>query len=163
MQLAEILTVYRASDDEATRQLYAKLNAQGHAGDIAVNLLRACKCSERAKLYRRGPGHRSAAYDRKDWSIRNLVGVLARHDFGWRWGWAIDADLRGRGDPHHHIVYLELPTGQVSFHVGERYEGPDYAGAWDGVKEVAADRICRFAAQVFVGDFAPLLAPADPR
>ncbi|MFT4117491.1 hypothetical protein [Bradyrhizobium sp.] len=151
MQLAEILAVYCASNGEATRQLYAKLGEHGHAGDIAVNLLRACKCSERAKLYRRGPGHKTAAYERKDWSIRNLAGALAKYDFGWRWGWSIDADLRGRGDPHHHILYIELPHGQVSFHVGERYDGRDYSGEWDGVKNLAADRICRLAALVFEG------------
>lgn len=88
---------------------------------------------------------------------KNLAAALAKYDFGWRWGWAIDEALRERGDPHHHILYLELPTGQVSFHVGQRYAGPDFAGRWDGVKDVAADRICRFADRVFTGK--PLRCP----
>jgi hypothetical protein len=55
----------------------------------------------------------------------------------------------GRGDPHHHILYVDLPTGQVSFHTGTRGEGPDYAGEWDGAKGTAAERVCRFVAGVF--------------
>jgi photosystem II stability/assembly factor-like uncharacterized protein len=148
MTLDEILQVYRASDGEATRRMYAALEACGHRGLIAVNLLRACKTSERAKKYRRGPGHKTAAYQTKDWSIGNLAQLLVTDDCGFSWGWAIDAELQARDDPHHHIVYLELPTGQVSFHVGARHGGPDYAGSWDGVKDVAADRICRWAAAV---------------
>lgn len=38
----------------------------------------------------------------------------------------------------------------MSFHVGTRHVGPDFAGDWDGVKEQAADRICWWAASLFV-------------
>lgn len=153
--LATILGIYKGSNGDATRMLYRDLERRGPLGIIALNLFRACKCSERAKDYRPGPGYRSQAYARKDWSIRNLAHALAeQHALDLSpiippFGWAIDEDLRQRQDPHHHILYVDLPTGQVSFHVGERAEGPDYAGQWDGVRDAAAERICRFVVNVF--------------
>jgi hypothetical protein len=148
---ADIVRVYQGSDGEATRALYRELEQSGPIGAIGVNLFRACKCSERAKLYRRGRGYKTAAYDRKDWSIRNLAEALnsiigSETIFRQWWGWAIDDALRGRGDPHHHILYVDLPTGQVSFHTGARGPGPDYPGQWDGVQGAAAERICRWVA-----------------
>jgi hypothetical protein len=147
--LEQIQSIYAASDGDATRLLYASLEELGSAGIIAVNLLRASKCSERAKAYRKGRGYKTAAYERKDWSIHNLAGALFVDDLGLRWGWAVDGALLNRGDPHHHIIYVEMPTGQVSFHLGVRYAGPDFAGEWDGVKDAASDRIIRWAAQLF--------------
>ncbi|MGJ5000550.1 hypothetical protein ACQR10_04450 [Bradyrhizobium sp. HKCCYLRH2060] len=148
--LAIIRRIYDGSDGDATRMLYRDLERLGPMGVIALNLLRACKCSERAKTYRKGPGYRTEAYRRKDWSIGNLAAALAGDvDHGLVWGWGVDGELQARLDPHHHILYVELPTGQVSFHTGTRHAGPDFAGAWDGARDVAADRICLFAAEVF--------------
>lgn len=151
--LSTIQRIYQGSDGEATKMLYRDLEAFGPIGTIALNLFRASKCSERAKLYSRGPGHKTKAYARKDWSIRNLAGALqverARQPLNLGWGWAVDADMRERGDPHHHILYVDLPTGQVSFHVGARYDGPDFAGQWDGERGAGAMRVCRFVAEVF--------------
>jgi hypothetical protein len=151
--LALILGIYQGSNGDATRMLYRDLEALGAPGFIALNLFRACKCSERAKTYRVGRGYRTEAYARKDWSIRNLVEALQAHDaealLGIRWGWAIDAELQGRLDPHHHILYLELPTGQVSFHTGARGAGPDFSGEWDGQRGVAGERICRWIVDLF--------------
>lgn len=148
--LSQVLRIYQGSNGEATRMLYRDLEGFGPMGVIAVNLFRACKCSERAKSYRPGPGYRTEAYARKDWSIQNLAQALAADDaHGLTFGWGLDEALCERGDPHHHVLYIDLPTGQVSFHNGARYAGPDYAGAWDGATGVAADRICRFVAQLF--------------
>ena len=150
--LADVIRIYQGSNGDATRGLYTELERLGPIGEIGVNLFRACKCSERAKAYRRGPGYRTAAYDRKDWSIGNLACVLrvlqAQQLLGITWGWGLDNELCDRGDPHHHIIYVELPTGQVSFHTGSRHEGPDFVGQWDGARAVAADRICRFVADL---------------
>jgi hypothetical protein len=147
---ADIVRVYQGSDGEATRALYRGLEQLGPIGIIAVNLFRACKCSERAKLYRRGKGYKTAAYERKDWSIRNLASALhvTSAETYLPWGWAVDRPLRGRGDPHHHILYVDLPTGQVSFHTGARGPGPDYVEQWDGARGVAAERICRWVVMV---------------
>lgn len=151
--LAIIKRIFDGSDGEATRMLYRDLEALGPRGAIAINLFRACKCSARAKMYRKGPGHRTAAYERKDWSLQQLAGLLAGQQSAgltdMPWGWGVDADLQARLDPHHHILYVDLPTGQVSFHCGTRHAGPDYAGAWDGERDVQAERVCRYVAEVF--------------
>jgi hypothetical protein len=148
--LATILCVYQGSDGEATKALYTRLGAFGPAGMVAVNLFRACKASERAKVYR-GGGYRGAAYDKKQWSMDNLCTVLIAHAVevgAGRWGWGIDDALQERGAPHHHVLYIDLPTGQVSFHTERRGAGPDYSGAWDGMPGQSAERICRWCAQL---------------
>lgn len=149
--IADVLRIYQGSDGEATKAFYGRLEQLGPRGVIALNLFRACKNSERAKQYRggmRGRGsYRSMAYDRKQWAIDNLCKVLAEHAFN-NFGWGIDEVLRERGDPHHHVLYVDLPTGQVSFHTAPRGEGPDYGGEWDGVRGSSADRICRFCARL---------------
>src|SRR5581483_2280570 len=150
--LANIMGVYAGSDGDAMRALYEDLGKLGPHGMVAVNLFRACKCSERAKVYRRGPGHKTEAYRRKDWSIKNLAETLTKQadllpeipgtlTERIAWGWQIDEGMRAKEDPHHHVVYVDLPTGQVSFHNGARYDGPDYAKPWDGAAGTAPDRI----------------------
>jgi hypothetical protein len=71
------LEIYAGSDGEATKRLYAELEALGLVGVIAMNLFRACKASARAKVYR-GGGYRGMAYDKKQWSIGQLVEALIR-------------------------------------------------------------------------------------
>lgn len=151
MELADIKCVYNGSNGEATKALYARLEALGPAGVVAVNLFRACKASERAKLYR-GRSYKGAAYDKKQWSIENLARVLhvkhAHQLLGIRSGWGVDQALKESGDPHYHVLYIDLPTGQVSFHTGQRVDGPDYPAAWDGMRGQGPDRICRWVAQL---------------
>ena len=152
MTPAEIMTVFRGSNGDVTRALYAKLEAAGPLGVVAVNLFRACKTSERAKVYRKGPGHKTASYARKDWSIENAARELAAMSPApFQWGWNIDRILQGNQDPHHHVVYFDLPTGQVSFHAGSRYAGPDYPGKWDRAVGTAPNRITRWCAAVLAG------------
>lgn len=141
--LATILRTYLGSDGDATKALYVELERRGPAGHVAVNLFRACKASERAKVYR-GGGYRGMAYDRKEWALGNLAVALSEHAsrLGIIWGWGIDTALQERGDPHHHVLYVELPTGQVSFHTGRRGGGPDYLKPWDGMRGQGATRIC---------------------
>lgn len=147
--LRDVLDVYHGSDGEATKALYAQLEALGPAGVVAVNLFRACKTSERAKKYRGGDkngSYRSQAYATKEWSIGNLAKELVANApaLGLTWGWGIDEMLQRREDPHHHVLYVKLPTGQVSFHTSTRGDGPDYPGQWDGVRHASSDRICRW-------------------
>ena len=143
--LASVISVYRGSDGDATKALYARLEALGPLGFIAVNLFRAQKASERAKVYR-GGGYRGMAYDRKQWALDNLCRALTEHaaDQGIAWGWGEDP-----AQPvHKHVLYVDLPTGQVSFHAPSRGEGPDYPRAWDGVPGQSPDRIIRFVARL---------------
>src|SRR5581483_4536929 len=131
--LETVIRFYRGSDGEATKALYERLTGLGPLGIVATNLFRAQKNSERAKAYR---GR----------AIGNLCAALAEHglpDAG-AWGWGED----DKQPYHRHVLYIDLPTGQVSFHTGARGDGPDYPRAWDGVPGQSADRIIRWCARL---------------
>lgn len=148
--LAHVLGVYRGSDGTATKALYERLATIEPAGDIAVNLFRAQKASERAKVYRggmRGRGSfRSMAYERKEWALTNLCEALLAGDAaaGIRWGWGLDP----KQEVHRDVLYVDLPTGQVSFHTSGRLAGPDYPGEWDGVRGHSVDRVVRWVTRL---------------
>lgn len=147
MSIGDVLAVYRGSDGDATKRLYAELEQLGPIGTIAVNLFRAQKCSERAKVYR-GGGYRHEAYARKQWSMDNLCKALAQHagTCSIRWGWKPDPSM-APDDPYRFVLYVDLPTGQMSFH-GPRGNGPDYGGEWDGIPGQCPDRVCRWVARL---------------
>lgn len=149
--LAYVVRVYEGSDGDATKALYDKLSALGPAGIIATNLFRAQKNSARAKVYR-GGGYRGMAYDRKKWAMDNLDRALIEHavTLGITWGWGGDPE-----QPKHGILlYVDLPTGQVSFHTDTRGTGPDYAREWDGMRGKSVERVCRWCATL-LGDTRP--------
>ncbi len=139
--LHTIVRTYFGSNGDATKALYAELEMLGAPGIVAINLFRACKNSARAKVYR-GRSYRDAAYDRKQWSMDNLCRILVAEadKLGIAWGWGYDAKATG----FEHVLYVEIPTGQMSFHTERRGDGPDYAGKWDGVRQASPDRICRW-------------------
>lgn len=143
-----VLSVYLDSCAASTRSLYEDLQRCGPAGALAVNLLRACKKSERAKDYR-GRGARSfkiASYEGKEWAVANVCVLLtANHDLVKSWGWGTD----DKQPVHKHVLYVDLPTGQVSFHTGARWIGPDYQGQWNcrGYK-ASAQAACSYAASL---------------
>lgn len=145
MTLADVMKIYDGSDGQATGALYARLEQLGPAGAIAVNLFRAQKASARAKVYR-GGGYRGKAYDKKQWSMDNVAAILEQHSqaCGLRWGWGVD-QLQ---DFHKIVLYVDLPTGQVSFHTAQRGAGPDYPAEWDRVREASAGRICSWISQL---------------
>lgn len=157
MTFDDIMAVYAGSDGEATKGLYLHLGEQGPRGLVAVKLLQACKASERAKLYTRGKW-RAVAYDKKDWAIGELCRSMALSfpDVIESWGWGFDAKSIG----FEHVLYCDVPgAGQVSFHTSHRRDGPDYAGAWDGIRGDAARRICLWAEAVLHGRE---LSPIEP-
>lgn len=148
--LERLVRIYEGSDGTATQGLYGELMALGPAGVVATNLFRAQKCSARAKDYRGGNArgsYRDQAYQRKQWSMDNLGKALAQHDarLGIAWGWKRDPAQAY----HVWVLYIDLPdVGQVSFHTDRRGTGPDYAGAWDGVRGASPDRILRWIAGI---------------
>ncbi len=144
MNLADIFTVYTASNSEATVRLYGLLADRGPAGALAVNLLRACKKSERAKGYR-GRQHRVSSYDGKQWAMDEICATLVKHPrLVHAWGWGVDE----KQEYHRHVLYVDLPQGQVSFHAHARGVGPDYSGTWDGRVGMSGQRACSFAASL---------------
>ena len=148
--------IYHGSDGKATSAFYARLQKCGPLGLIAVNLMRAQKCSSRAKCYRGGitgiGSYRSLAYSRKDFSLRELCRILeTKAPAGMTWGWKKDPDTLG----YPWVLYVDLHQGQVSFHAADRHSGPDYAGEWDGRRGLSPARIIAFCDAV--------LAAADSR
>lgn len=142
--MTDVMRVFEGSDGEATKRLYARLQECGAAGVVAMNLFRACKASSRAKVYR-GRGWKDRAYGKKNWSLGLLCEALEKdaHGLGIVWGWKVDPEQ----EFHKWVLYVELPTGQVSFHAEERLAGGDYGGEWDGSRDSAA-RIVRWTAAV---------------
>lgn len=140
---ATVRNIYHGSNGDQTKTLYARLAALGPVGEVALNLFRACKNSERAKVYRGGqPGrgsYKRMAYDRKSWAVGNVCAVLETHAaaLGTVWGWQCDEATPG----FEWVLYVETPHGQVSFHARSRGTGPDYPHTWDGVKEASAERV----------------------
>lgn len=143
--MARLTLIYQGSDGDATKELYAECQDRGWRGRLAMNLFRAQKCSERAKVYR-WKRFRGNAYDRKQWSMDNLCQELTAEqaNHGFRWGW--------KGDPeqahHRWVLYVDLPTGQVSFHTDRRGLGPDYDGEWDQSSGTAVERILCWIAKI---------------
>lgn len=146
MKLDAIMAVYLGSNGDVTSEFYKKLSALGPAGEVAVNLFRACKTSERAKNYR--GRYRGAGYDRKQYSIDNLARILEEHGehLELQWGWKIDTLAQ---HAHPWVLYVDVPTGQVSFHTNHRSEGPDYPGDWDRAIGTAPSRICAWCVELF--------------
>lgn len=148
--LADVLRTYEGSDGDATRALFARLGKLGPAGAVAIELFRAQKASERAKVYRGGgrggPSYRRMAYDKKQWAMDNLSAALTAHaaELGIAWGWGIDP----KQEFHRHVLYVELPTGQISFHAASRDDGPAHPRGWDGVPGRSADRMLRWIARL---------------
>lgn len=151
MNLNTIMSTYAGSDGNATQNLYAQLTVKGPAGIVAVNLLRASKCSERAKKYKGGDArgsYRQQAYQRKQYSLECLDRELRTHAeaLGIKWGWGRDPTQQR----HDAVLYVDLPTGQVSFHTEVKGMGPDYPGEWDGIRGAGASRIIAWAGTLFV-------------
>lgn len=152
LQLHErtVYAVFTGSDGDATKALFQQLERIGPAGVVAVNLFRAQKNSTRAKVYRGGqrgqPSYKAQAYDRKNWALQNLDTVLAVHgaELGIVWGWRPDETTIG----YPWVLYVEIPTGQCSFHSAQRGAGRAFAGEWDGRRDVTASRIIKWCAQL---------------
>lgn len=138
-----VAAIYSGSDAEATKALYAELERRGAIGVIALNLLRACKASARAKVYRGGNSHgrfKDQAYQKKEWSLRQLCDALVPLIDKSKWcstpgcGFPDGKPCLGCGltvshgvvawgwkeDPaqtfHRWVLYVDLLVGQVSFH-----------------------------------------------
>jgi len=139
--------ILNQNNGDVTKDYYAKLNALGVEGQIAVAVFRAQKRSSRAKDYRRGK-YRRAAYDVKSWSMGELCRLLTEHGeaLGIRYGWKKDPAVVFGEDPSW-VLYIDLWCGQVSFHSPQRMAGPDYPGEWCG-EHASAERICKFCDRV---------------
>lgn len=142
------IDVYTQMDGQVTTRYYTILAQRGPAGKLALNLFRAQKCSSRAKVYKRRK-YTAAAYDRKEWSMAQLCDVLIEHGHALmiRFGWLEDPTTIFDDQPSH-VLYIDLPTGQISFHNPRRGRGPEYPGQWDHERS-SQERILKFCDLVF--------------
>ena len=137
--------VFVGSSSALTRTFCDGLEKRGLVGHLAATLFRAQKASTRAKKY--GPTkYRGMSYGRKEDMLQRLCKLLAQTD--WPWGWGKDMGM----PQAPHVLYIELPQGQVSFHCAERFEGPDYGKEWDG-QRLSEARILEFADAIAAGQF----------
>lgn len=136
--------IYRGSDGAETSAYYKHLEGRGPIGIVAMNLFRAQKCSSRAKVYR-GRRFKDAAYERKEYSLRELCRVMKHHgpQSGIWYGWREDPSQ----DFARWVLYVELPEGQVSFHAPARGLGPDHDRDWDR-EHKSEERIIAFCDRV---------------
>jgi len=133
---SEAAAIYCGSNGGATRSFCSGLEKNSQLGRIAAELFRTQKASSRAKRYRGGIKHRNGgrtsyrdlAYQRKELCLERLCDLLVADDCGMCWGWS--QDPKQLDAPH--VLYVNLPQGQVSFHSPERYAGPAYTLEWDG-------------------------------
>jgi hypothetical protein len=148
--------IYFGSDGKATMALYGKLNTMGAIGIIAMNLFRACKASERAKVYSRKWS--GTAYDKKQWSLDNAARALVDHCAAADivWGWKQDPNPP-IGFPW--VLYIDTPGGQVSYHSRTRGVGPDYMGDWNGAQPSSL-RIIRWVEMLLQQEPTPIPMPA---
>jgi hypothetical protein len=144
--------IYYGSNGGASRSFCSTLERNGAIGQIAAQLFRVQKASSRAKVYRGGVrgsngqrySYRDMAYERKNECIERLCRILEHDSDGLKWGWGRDeAEFEAK-----HVLYVELPVGQVSFHCPMRYAGPDFDGEWDG-EHLSQERVIEFCQRVF--------------
>ena len=142
--------VFDATDAALTRAYHSDLKRAGHRGHLAAALLKAQKASLRAKKYRGGilrgvASYSSLAYARKGEALAELCDILeaVTSSLVRSWGWKIDDGAAFAGQPAKWVLYVELPSGQVSFHNRHRLRGPDFPGEWDGAR-ASVERICAF-------------------
>jgi hypothetical protein len=140
---------YRGSDGKKTMALFDRLHFSGENGELAILLFRAIKASSRAKVYRgksdTGESYRSLAYNKKGDTLKQLAEFLDNAGCGSSvFGWKIDEHAEHQ---NRWVFYVELSTGQVSFHSPTRHQGPTFDGSWDRSGE-SEERIIRFCEEV---------------
>lgn len=106
-----VQAAFEASDAALTRRVLKRLEALGPMGCIAAQLFRAQKASSRAKKHR--GDYVDYAYGRKGDCLEQLCALLSTQS-DLLWGWGIDDDVGGFKPQH--ILYIDLPKGQASFH-----------------------------------------------
>lgn len=143
--------VFNQQDGDVTKSYYARLNNISLEGELAVALFRAQKRSTAAKKYR-GRKFTRGAYDVKNWSLGEICRIAKQlNSIGNAivWGWKRDPNTPG----YEWVLYVNLPTGQCSFHSATRLDGPDFTGEWDSRIE-SRTAICRFCDTIWEPKFA---------
>ncbi len=119
---------FDSRDPSVTVSFQSSLLSRGVTGQLAFGLFRAQKRSTVAKKQRRGT-YRRGAYDGKNEALKYVDSLLQIHarNLDVTWGWGID---RGQ-EFHNKVLYVDLPTGQCSFHSESPASATVYPKQWD--------------------------------
>jgi len=130
--------VTKARDADQTMEHCIELAWRGLRGALAVTLFQAQYASSAAKTSRkRGANKRYKRYERKGTALGYLSHWCSELEIIH--GWKVD-----QSQPHYRdVLYVDLDTGQASFHSHKRLAGPDYQGEWDN-RVPSFLRVCRF-------------------
>jgi hypothetical protein len=143
-----------------TRWILRQLTACGPLGQVAAELVRIQKAGTQAGVYRgtaaSGNSFRELALRRKREHLLKLVGLLGSMRPAPSWGWANDP-LQPQA---RWVLCLDLPTGQVSFHSSERFEGPDYTRRRESDVSPREHRILAFCDALLSGTLPAAAVPA---
>ncbi len=131
--------VFNKRDGNATVALCVELSKRGLLSAAAVCLYQAQYSSARAKTYRRRS--KGYSYERKNTALMRMPRWLSRADI--HYGWGYDATSKN----YEHVLYVELATGQCSFHSSERGDGPEFKGSWN-LEVDSMTSVFRFCDQV---------------
>jgi len=115
-------SIFKARDSKATMEFCTELATRGIDGAVAVSLYQVQYSSSRAKKYRRDG--RQSSYARKNQVLSRVPHWLKASSIPFGWG----HDRSTIAYPW--VLYVDLPTGQCSFHNQSRGPGPDYLGKW---------------------------------
>jgi len=151
----QVADAYDGSDGALTRRLLKNLEDKELHGCIAAQMFRAQKASSRAKRYK--GDYKGYAYDRKEQEIQKLCVLLAQQQ-DWPWGW--QRDETDSFAPEW-LLYVDLPTGQVSWHCCQKLTGETYPGEWDRMPGTSEGRILRFCEAVLQGEDLSLVAAQE--
>ena len=61
--------------------------------------------------------YKDLAYCRKGEFLKRLARLLEHDDCGMAWGWGLDL----KQHKANHVLYIDLPQGQVSLHSVQRF------------------------------------------
>lgn len=139
----DVWRIYNGSDGSRTRKLYSTLKKFGVYGELAALCLAAQKTSDRAKEYR--GDYKGMSYDKKGEKLRAICDLLESLGDTLNWGWGTDHTAYCE-----HVLYIDLPTGQVSWHSPGKYSDKIYNDEWDGTP-YSRQRVVEFARNVLRG------------
>lgn len=121
------IEAFNSRDPAVTVSFQNSLLGRGVRGQLAFGVFRAQKRSTVAKGQRKRKFRREA-YDGKQEALVYVDRLLTANDgLVDDWGWAKDSQQ----NYHDQVLYVDLPTGQCSFHSDHSSSAKAYGGKWD--------------------------------
>lgn len=157
--LRHLLSAQEASDRAKSRAANGKHRREFRAGAYGEH------------NYRTSRDARERDYSEKEEHLTKACELLATGQFDVPWGWGLDTLPRTvRSDDYDYwhygplptktmaVLYVQLPTGQVSFHSAHVGRGPKYRDGWDGEQGMSLLRITKAIDELADGGSAPTVS-----